>query len=146
MRLANYPKRLPPSHNESILTFIQELTEAERAAAATTTHIDVDIDELLDDPELEKLHRERLAALHAEAEKRAALQRSQGGAYEPVSEGDFLQIVTKTPLVVAHFFHPDFERCRVMDRHLSILAGRHPGTRFVKISAPVSLELYAVQF
>jgi thioredoxin-like negative regulator of GroEL len=84
---------------------------------------------------LERLHEERLAALRDEAERRAKLHRTGHGTYEEVAEGDFLEVVTKTPLVVAHFFHRDFERCRIMDRHLSALAVKHFETRFIKISA-----------
>ncbi len=32
------------------------------------------------------------------------------------------QVVTKTERVVAHFFHRDFERCRIMDKHLQVRA------------------------
>lgn len=45
------------------------------------------------------------------------------GTYEEVAEGDFLEVVTKTDRVVAHFFHRDFERCRVMDKHLQVGPG-----------------------
>lgn len=43
----------------------------------------VDVDDLLDDPELERLHAERLAALQKEAEKRAAMQQKGHGARAP---------------------------------------------------------------
>lgn len=61
----------------------------------------------------------------------------RAGTYEDISEGDFLEVVTKTERVVCHFFHQDFERCRIMDRHLAALAPKHFGTRFIKLSAPV---------
>ena len=94
---------------------------------------------MLDDPDLEKLHSERLAALQQEVEKRSAMQRKGHGTYEEVAEGDFLEIVTKTPLVVVQFFHRDFERCKVMDRHLADLSRSHFDTRFIKLSAPVRI-------
>ena len=54
---------------------------AEQAsAAAGPAHAAVDVDELLDDPELERLHAERLAELQREVEKRAAMQRKGHGA------------------------------------------------------------------
>ena len=53
-------------------------------AAPQVSHIDVDVDDLLDDPELERLHAERLAAMHKEAEKRAALQRKGHGELQEV--------------------------------------------------------------
>ena len=53
------------------------------------------------------------------------------------SAGDFLEAVTQTENVVCHFFHRDFERCKLLDKHLSILARKYFDTRFIKVSAPV---------
>lgn len=134
------------------------------------------MDDLLDDPELDRLHAERLAALKEEAEKRAQLQRSghgwfhaslcfasftchlstdpccppfhpllapfthPAGSYQEVAEGDFLEACTKAGRLVCHFFHREFERCKILDRHLTDLARRHLGTRFIKLSVMVSLS------
>jgi len=92
--------------------------------------------EVLDDPDLERLHAERLASLREEAERRSEMEKKGHGTYDDVVEGDFLEIVTKTPSVVAHFYHADFERCKVIDKHLAILARKYFDTRFIKISAP----------
>jgi hypothetical protein len=42
-------------------------------------------------------------------------------------QGDFLEVVTKGERVVCHFFHKDFERCKIVDRHLQASAGRRMG-------------------
>lgn len=115
---------------------LQEVLHAQRSAATASSHPHIDIDDLLDDPELEALHAERLATLKAEAEKRAILQQQGHGKLEMVEEGDFLDVVTRTKKVLCHFFHTEFERCKVMDKHLSILAQSHLETRFIKLSAP----------
>ena len=60
----------------------QEMLAADQAGAAAPR--DVDIDDLLDDPELERLHAERLASLQREAEKRAVLQRKGHGELQEV--------------------------------------------------------------
>ena len=44
----------------------------------------MDVDDLLDDPELERLHAERLAAMQKEAEKRVQLQRKGHGELQEV--------------------------------------------------------------
>ncbi len=44
-----------------------------------------------------------------------------------MQEGDFLEAVTQS----------EFERCRIMDKHLSLLASKYFDTRFIKLSAPV---------
>ena len=44
------------------------------------------------------------------------------GDYQEVSQDEFLPSVTGSDRVVAHFYHREFERSRIMDRHLSLLA------------------------
>jgi thioredoxin-like negative regulator of GroEL len=53
-----------------------------------------------------------------------------------VSEADFLPAVTGSSHCVVHFFHRDFERCRILDKHLALAARKFFRTRFVKIHAP----------
>ena len=69
----------------------QEVLESQQATSSGDHH-KVDIDDLLDDPELERLHAERLYALQKEVEKRAALQRKGHGELQEVEEGQFLQV------------------------------------------------------
>uniref|UniRef100_A0A0E0L087 Thioredoxin domain-containing protein n=1 Tax=Oryza punctata TaxID=4537 RepID=A0A0E0L087_ORYPU len=68
----------------------KEIVAKEKAQAASASHDEVDLDELLDDPELEKLHAERIAALKKEVEKREVLKRQGHGEYREITEGDFL--------------------------------------------------------
>lgn len=58
-----------------------------------------------------------------------------------LAAGGFLESVTKTERVVCHFFHRDFERCKLLDKHLTILARKYFDTRFIKVSAPVSPQV-----
>jgi len=99
--------------------------------------IAMDVNEMFDDAELQKLHEERIAKLRAEKEKRQQMSREGHGELQEITEGDFLETVTRADLVVCHFFHRDFERCKLMDKHLAQLAPRYFATRFVKLSAPV---------
>ena len=55
----------------------------------------------------------------------------------PLLFAKLLTLHPTPPQVVCHFFHRDFERCRIMDKHLGLLAKKHFGTRFIKLSAPV---------
>jgi hypothetical protein len=66
----------------------------------------------LDDPELEKLHAERIAALKKEVEKREVLKRQGHGEYREITEGDFLGEVTGSEKVICHFYHREFYRCK----------------------------------
>jgi len=54
---------------------------AEAAAANAPRHAEVDVEDLLDDPELEQLHRDRLLELQREAERRAVMQQKGHGEY-----------------------------------------------------------------
>ncbi len=115
----------------------QEMMDAE-ASARERNQAYIDMDDLLDDPDLQRIHEERIAALQKEAEKRAEMKQKGHGTYEEIEEGKFLEVVTKTDLVVVHFFHKEFERCKIVDKHLKILSTKYFDTKFVKISAPVS--------
>ncbi|XP_072963945.1 thioredoxin domain-containing protein PLP3B-like [Typha angustifolia] len=108
---------------------------AKGRSQATSTNEEVDLDELIDDPELEKLHAERVAALKKEVEKREVLKRQGHGEYREVSEGDFLGEVTGSEKVICHFYHREFYRCKIMDKHLKALAPVHVATKFIKLDA-----------
>ncbi|KAF8050522.1 hypothetical protein N665_1946s0002 [Sinapis alba] len=86
--------------------------------------------ELMDDPELEKLHADRIAALKREVEKREAFKRQGHDEYRTVSEGDFLGEVTRSEKVICHFYHKE-----IMDKHLKTFAPRHVDTKFIKVDA-----------
>jgi len=47
------------------------------------------------------------------------------------------QVSTTTENVVCHFYHRNFERCKIVDKHLALLAKKYMETRFIKLSAPV---------
>ncbi|XP_059640332.1 thioredoxin domain-containing protein PLP3B-like [Cornus florida] len=113
----------------------KELLSQERVQESTSVNEEVDIDELMDDPELEKLHADRIAALKKEAEKRQALKKQGHGEYRGITEGDFLGEVTASEKVICHFYHHEFYRCKIMDKHLKSLAPRHVDTKFIKLDA-----------
>ncbi|KAI4314816.1 hypothetical protein L6164_027685 [Bauhinia variegata] len=113
----------------------KELLTQEKAAASSSVNEEVDLDELLDDPELEKLHADRIAALKKEAEKREAWKKKGHGEYREITEGDFLGEVTESEKVICHFYHKEFYRCKIMDKHLRSLAPKHIDTKFVKLDA-----------
>ena len=97
---------------------------------------DVDVNELIDDPELERLHNEKLAAMQREHEARMKMQSKGHGEYQEVEEGDFLEAVTGSDLCVVHFFCREFERCKIVDKHMKLLAPKYFGTRFLGLNAP----------
>lgn len=103
---------------------------------AKKAHTKMDMGEFAHDADLEKLYESRMKQLREQLEEKAQLQRRGHGQMGEIEEKEFLEIVTRTPRVVVHFYHRDFERCKIADKHLSALAPKYFRTRFVKLSAP----------
>jgi len=40
------------------------------------------------------------------------------GDYRHIKEDEFLNYVTKNSFSLVHFYHKDFERCKIIDKHL----------------------------
>ncbi|KAJ7944239.1 Thioredoxin domain-containing protein [Quillaja saponaria] len=132
----------------AVRDYQKELPSQEKVQASTSANQEVDLDQLMDDPELEKLHADRIAALKKEAEKREAFKRQGDGEYREVAEGDFLGEVTGSEKVICHFYHKDFYRCKVMDKHLRSLAPSHVDARFIKLdveNAPFFVAKLAIK-
>lgn len=64
---------------------------------------------------------------------REAVEVKGHGQYREIEEGDFLKEVTGSDRVICHFFHPEFRRCQIVDKHLTILAAKYLQTKFIKI-------------
>jgi thioredoxin-like negative regulator of GroEL len=115
---------------------MQELLERDKKENEAAQYANVDVEDLLDDPELEKLHEEQISQLKTEREKRQLMSHQGHGELTDITEGEFLNVVTNTKFVVCHFAHKDFERCKIMDKHLRLLASKYFVTRFCRINAP----------
>jgi thiol-disulfide isomerase/thioredoxin len=89
-----------------------------------------------DDPEIELIRQRRLDQLRQQ-QTQEALHKSLGhGQYRTISQDEFLTECTGQSIYVAvHFFHRDFERCKIMDHHLQIIATKHIRCKFVRIDA-----------
>lgn len=51
---------------------------------------------------------------------------------EITHEKDLIGFSSTERQVAIHFFHPKFQRCALLDRHLTVLARLHPTTLFLK--------------
>eukprot|EP00581_Thalassiosira_minuscula_P032303 CAMPEP_0183763326 /NCGR_PEP_ID=MMETSP0739-20130205/9628_1 /TAXON_ID=385413 /ORGANISM="Thalassiosira miniscula, Strain CCMP1093" /LENGTH=343 /DNA_ID=CAMNT_0026001725 /DNA_START=816 /DNA_END=1847 /DNA_ORIENTATION=- len=98
---------------------------------------DDEFDYLLDDDdELTALRQARIAQLKHEQSKRAEHLSLGHGSVRTIGQDDFLPECTgSSKYVVVHFFHDDFERCKIMDFHLNIIAPVHLGAKFLRIDA-----------
>eukprot|EP00961_Rhodomonas_salina_P254974 3446016-Rhodomonas_salina.3 len=89
--------------------------------AAAKAELEREVD-LLDDDDLEMLQQQRLKEMKAEAMRLQEAAKAGHGQYRDIEEGNFLQEVTTSQLAVCHFYHPDFQRCKIVDKHMSEVA------------------------
>ena len=92
-----------------------------------------------DDEGLRQLRDFRKKQLLMEHEQKLENLGKGHGQYREIIQDEFLSEVTSSNHVICHFYHRDFERCKIMDHHLSILAARHIETKFVRIDAEKAL-------
>jgi hypothetical protein len=88
----------------------------------------------MEDPELEALRQQRLAALKALTKGKQQQVADGHGELREIVEEEFLKEVTSTPYVIVHFYHEEFMTCKVMDKHLRILAPRILTAKFLRIN------------
>ncbi|KAI6130417.1 thioredoxin-like protein [Pisolithus croceorrhizus] len=79
--------------------------------------------------------RERgLEQLRLQADKLKRMQANAYGTYsEIVDEKEVVRISAHEPRCVIHFYHSNFKRCEIMDRHLAKLAPKYSATRFLRV-------------
>lgn len=58
-----------------------------------------------------------------------------GEYIELYDEKEFFEVTKKSENVVCHFYRDSFERCKILDKHLSLLSKKHIETKFCKINA-----------
>lgn len=97
---------------------------------------DDDFDELDKEAEeiMAKMKEERLRDVMDLENKTKKKENFCAGEYREIVEEEFLPYVTKNDWVVCHFYHKDFERCKIFDKHLKLIAPNHHETCFVTIN------------
>ena len=98
---------------------------------------DDEFDYLLEeDDELEAIRARRLAKFRAEQQQTAEYKSLGHGELRTITQDEFLPECTgSSEWVVVHFFHKDFERCKIMDEHLKTVAGMHLNCKFLRLDA-----------
>lgn len=90
----------------------------------------------MDSNDLDAIRRDRLAAMKKRQEKRQEWISNGHGEYtELYDEKEFFETTKKSENVVCHFYRDQFVRCKLVDKHLNILAKNHIETKFCKINA-----------
>ena len=94
---------------------------------------DFDLDD--DDEVMRGLREQRMAQMKQERQELEENMAKGHGQYQEIVEDEFLPTVTKSPFTVVHWYHKDFERCKIIDHHLAQIAKQHVETKFCKIDA-----------
>lgn len=119
---------------------MEQIVEQQVLAAAKIVEDQVDAElnklESMDTDDLEAIRMKRLQVLKKhEEQKREWLSLGHGEYSELAEEKDFFDVCKKSNNVVCHFYRESTFRCKIVDKHLKILANKHIETRFVKIDA-----------
>jgi hypothetical protein len=113
-----------------------EMEEEGRNNQVTSEQIDAAQDSKnIDDDDLEALRNRRRQQMKEKQDKHLKYQSLGHGTYDEIPEEDFLKTVTASERCCVHFYHRSFEKCKVMDMHLSKCAKKFFGTRFVKMES-----------
>ena len=48
--------------------------------------------------------------------------------------------MTTSKAVVVHFFHEDFVRCKIVDKHMGEVARKYASTKFIRVDATKALH------
>lgn len=111
--------------------------QQQRLASSQEEESDSD-DEWLndDDPALEAIRNQRLWQLKQKQQEHAENMARGHGQYRTIAQDDFLpECAGSSEWVAIHFFHAEFERCKIMDHHLNIIAKQHTTCKFLRIDA-----------
>jgi len=101
--------------------------------------IDADISNLNDEDELKALRQKRLQAMKRAQEEKDGWLANGHGKYEEIpDEGAFFAECKKAKNLIVHFYREATFRCKIVDRHLGILAAKHLEAKFLKIDAEKS--------
>ncbi|KAG6821603.1 hypothetical protein H0H93_000112 [Arthromyces matolae] len=75
-----------------------------------------------------------LEVLRREMERMQEMQKSHHGEYTEITdEKEVVRVSAHEPRCVVHFYHTNFKRCEIMDKHLKLLAKKYFSTRFFRV-------------
>ncbi|KAI5480867.1 GTPase inhibitor [Pseudohyphozyma bogoriensis] len=118
-------------------TKILETARVSKPSAAQEEDVDALFEELegneMNDFDLGGFREKRMEQLRAEVQKATMMRDSNYGKLTEMKvEKDVIAAMANAPRSVLHFFHRDFRRCKIMDRHLEKLAAKHFDTLFIR--------------
>ncbi|KAK2466300.1 hypothetical protein APHAL10511_001942 [Amanita phalloides] len=80
------------------------------------------------------LREKGMEAFRKEFKIQKEMQQNSHGSYTEITdEKEVMRISAHEPRCVVHFYHSDFKRCDIMDKHLATLATKYFRTRFFRV-------------
>lgn len=115
--------------------------EVLQAALYTERLLDEEINRLnsLETDDYEQLREKRYKLMKLQYEQQQMWLSKKHGQYVEVSdEREWFDACQGSMNVICHFYTDSSTNCKIMDKHLSLLAEKHPETKFIKINAEKS--------
>ncbi|XP_052089441.1 thioredoxin domain-containing protein 9-like [Mytilus californianus] len=109
-----------------------------QAAQIMEQQVDAELHRLdnMDEDDFESLRRKRMEAMKkSQKQKQDWMTQGHGKYTEILDEKEFFEMCKKSKRVVCHFYRDSTFRCKIVDKHLEILAPKHMETKFAKINA-----------
>jgi len=137
-RSTEQPRRNHLQKNESNLVQDHKL-KLEREVSESSEDADSDeewLNELESDPALEALREQRIEQMKLQQLKLIENRTKGHGEYRTISQDEFLPETTgSSEWTVVHFYHDDFEKCKIMDHHLKIISEKYLECKFLRINS-----------
>lgn len=90
----------------------------------------------IDRDDLTSWRRERLEAIRRmKIKSREYLEQGHGSVETLSEEKEVINTCNNHKRVICHFYHDEFPRCKILDRHLSTLAAKHLEVKFIRMLA-----------
>ena len=108
-----------------------------QAAKVVEEQLDAEIDRLdsMQGDDLEAFRQKRLQEMKKEASQREEWLKKGHGQYTELSgEKEFFEECKANERVVCHFYRDSTMRCKIVDKHMYLLAPKHLEAKFVKMN------------
>ncbi|XP_041359522.1 thioredoxin domain-containing protein 9-like [Gigantopelta aegis] len=109
-----------------------------QATKVIEQQLDAEIErmEKMDEDDFEVLRQKRLESVKKSAQQNQEWRAIGHGQYSEIyDEKDFFDECKKSKNVACHFYRDSTFRCKIVDKHMALLAPKHMETRFLKINA-----------
>jgi len=125
---------------------MEQVIAQQVASAAQTieTFVDAEINRLdnLDNEDLAQIRQNRMKEMQKAAKRKEEWRVIGHGSYEELKdEKEFFDEQKKSERFICHFYRESTFRCKIVDKHMDILAKKHIESRFVKIDAERAMWL-----